>query len=85
LKLGGYKITYGAGEPEEYLPGDGPGVKGGTYVDITAVNKITGETVRVQTVDTLADGVTPTPREQEAAARIRQARPNDELILIPKR
>jgi hypothetical protein len=75
----------GGQKDEEYIPGDGPGIQGGTFVDITAVNKLTGKTLRIQTVDTPADGVTPTPREQEAAARIRKARPNDELILIPKR
>ncbi|HEY1983320.1 MAG TPA: hypothetical protein VGH13_24830 [Xanthobacteraceae bacterium] len=80
-----YKITHGAGKEEEYIRGGGPGTLGGTFVDITAVNKVTRKILRIQTVDTLADGVTPTLREQEAAARIRQARPNDELILIPKR
>jgi hypothetical protein len=85
LRAWGYEITNGAAEDEEYIRGSGPGTQGGTFVDITAVNKETKEILRIQTVDTLADGVTPTPREQEAAARIRQARPNDELILIPKR
>lgn len=85
LEARGYKITYGAGKDEEYIPGGGPGTQGGTFVDITAVNKVTGKVLRIQTVDTLADGMTPTPREQEAEARIRQARPNDELVLIPKR
>ena len=82
----GYTITDGGGEEEEeYIPGEGPGTKGSTYVDITAVNKTTGETVRVQTVDTLADGITPTPRERAAIARIRKEFPNDELRIIPKR
>jgi filamentous hemagglutinin len=40
---------------------------------------------RVQTIDTLADGVTPTQAEAAARDRIRAAFPNDELILIPKR
>jgi len=85
LEARGYKIIYGGGEDEEYIRGRGPGTQGGTFVDITAESEVTGKILRIQTVDTLADGVTPTPREQEAAARIRQARPNDELILIPKR
>lgn len=56
---------------------------GGTWVDITATN---GEqTVRVQTVTTLSDGVTLTQTEATAAARIRTAFPNDQLILIPKK
>lgn len=86
LKAEGYTITGGGGEAaEERIPGEGPRAKGSTYVDITAVNDATGKKVRVQTVDTLADGVTPTRREQEAAARVRHTYPNDELILIPKR
>jgi hypothetical protein len=81
----GYIITGGGGErPEEYIRGAGPGTRGGIYVDITAVDKETGATTRVQTIDTLADG-NPTPREAAAAARIRAAFPNDTLILIPKR
>ena len=41
-------------------------------------------TIRVQTISTLADGVTPTAAEAAAAARIRAAFPNDQLWLIPK-
>lgn len=85
LKKQGYKITGGGGEAkEEYIPGEGPGTKGSTYVDITAVNKTTGKVVRVQTVDTLADG-TPDGREEAAIVRIRKKFPNDELRIIPKR
>ncbi len=73
LKKRGYEITNGGGVArEEYIRGDGPGSQGGTFVDITAVNETTHERIRVQTVDTLADGVTPTPRERDAAARIRR-------------
>ena len=85
LEARGYRITYGAGGNEEYIPGAGPGTQGSTFVDITAVNDTTGKTVRVQTVDTLADGVTPTPREQAAIVRIREKYPDDELWIIPKR
>jgi hypothetical protein len=82
----GLKVTNGDDEgPEEYIPGDGPGTKGSTYVDITAKDPKTGRTVRVQTIDTLADGKTPTPREQAATDRIRKAFPHDELRIIPKR
>lgn len=56
LKDQGYTITGGGGEEEEeYIEGKGPGTKGGTFVDITAVNETTGKTVRIQTIDTLAD------------------------------
>lgn len=83
LENQGYTITGGGGRlPEEYIPGIGPGWKGGTYVDITATDGKT--TIRVQTVDTYADG-TPIAREAAAAQRIWNAFPNDKLRLIPKR
>lgn len=73
----------GAGD-EEFIPGDVPGsTRGSTWVDFTAWRS-DGSAVRVQTVDTLADGVTPTAAERAAAERIREKFPNDELILIPK-
>ena len=85
LESRGFKVTGGGGRlPEEHLPGPGGGTKGGTFVDITAVRD--GRTVRVQTIDTRADGVTPTAREAAAAARIRaQQQPRDHTVLIPKR
>jgi filamentous hemagglutinin len=80
----GYTITGGGGiASEEYIPGTGPGTLGGTYVDITAVSP-GGNTVRVQTVTTQGDGVTPTASEQAAAQRIQSAYPSDTLVLIPK-
>jgi RHS repeat-associated protein len=83
LESQGYIITDGGGEaPEEFIRGPNGGSLGGTYVDLTATNGTS--TIRIQTVDTLADGVTPTPDEAAAAARIRTAFPNDQLILIPK-
>jgi hypothetical protein len=84
LENEGFTVIKGAGLPEEYISGPGPGTLGGTFVDITAVNNETGAITRVQTIDTLADG-SPTPREASAAARIRSAHPNDTLILIPKK
>ena len=79
-----FETFFGDGEgPEEYIAGAGPGTKGSTYVDFTA-KRADGSAVRIQTVDTLADGVTPTPRELAAAARIRAEFPTDELRLIPK-
>ena len=74
----------GAGRSsEEWIPGPGGGTKGGTFVDITATDGTS--TLRIQTVSTLSDGVTPTATEAAAAARIRTNFPNDELILFPKR
>jgi hypothetical protein len=73
---------HGAGrESEEWIPGP-QGKKGGTWVDITAQSGATK--VRIQTIDTLRDGSTPTPREAAAAERIRLAFPQDVLILVPK-
>jgi RHS repeat-associated protein len=84
LQSQGYTITRGGGLfPEEYIPGIGPGTRGSTYVDITAQHGVTGETLRVQTIDALANG-SPTAREAAAAARIKSAFPNDTLQLIPK-
>ncbi|VVD67547.1 tRNA nuclease CdiA-2 [Pandoraea iniqua] len=84
LAKDGYQVTAGGGiASEEYIPGSGPGSSGGSYVDITAKSP-NGSTVRVQTVTTKSDGVTPTTSEQAAAGRIQAAYPNDTLILIPK-
>lgn len=44
----------------------------------------TRQTLRIQTVDTRADGVTPTTREATNARLIQEAFPRDVLILIPK-
>ena len=80
----GWIITGGGGEqPEEYLPPTDGGRAGGNYVDITATKN--GITLRVNTIDTLSDGVTPTMREAAAAALIRRKiSPNDPFLLIPK-
>jgi filamentous hemagglutinin len=84
LENQGYKIIGGAGrESEEWFAAPTGGTKGGTFVDVTA-RASDGSIVRVQTIDTLADGVTPTANEAAAAARIRARFPNDRLILVPK-
>jgi len=84
LQDDGWTITGGGGlAPEEYLPPAGGGRKGGNYVDLTATKN--GETLRINTIDTISDGITPTAREAAAAALIRsKIGPNDQLILIPK-
>lgn len=66
---------------EEYLPGPGGGRKGSNWVDITAEKD--GKIIRIQTVDTQSDGVTPTLREAAAAAMIRQ-KTSGHVILVPK-
>ena len=83
LENSGYTVTGGAGRAsEEWIPGPGGGTSGGTFVDVTAFNGTS--TIRVQTITTLSDGVTPTASEAAAAARIQAAFPNDQLILVPK-
>lgn len=83
LENSGYTIIGGAGVlKEEYLPGPNGARKGSNYVDITAEKD--GAIIRINTVDTYADG-SPTKREAKAAASINQKTPNDrEIILIPK-
>ncbi len=78
----GWTITGGGGKlPEEYLRGPN-GSLGSSYPDITATKN--GRTLRVNTVDTYADGITPTAREAANAARIRGQTPGDHLLLVPK-
>ena len=82
LKSRGWQITGGGGEfAEEYLRGAGGGRLGSNWVDITAMKD--GRTLRINTIDTLADGITPTAREAAAAAAIR-AKTGGHLLLIPK-
>jgi hypothetical protein len=85
LESRGFTVTGGGGRlPEEYIPGPGGARQGSNYVDVTATRN--GRTVRVQTIDTRADGVTPTTREANNAARIRsQQKPRDHTVLIPKK
>ena len=83
LESRGWTVTGGGGKfPEEYLPGLGGGRKGANYVDITGVKN--SHVVRINTIDTLADDITPTAREAAAAAAIR-AKTGGNLLLIPKR
>ena len=86
LKDRGYQITGGGGlKKEEYLRPLGGGQKGGSYLDITAYHPKYG-ILRINTVDVLKDGITPTSRELKNAARIRtQINPGEKLLLIPKR
>lgn len=83
LKQHGWQIVGGGGElPEEYLPGPRGRRRGSSYPDITATKD--GNTLRVNTIDTRADGVTPSTREANNAARIRSQKPDDTVILVPK-
>jgi filamentous hemagglutinin len=82
LEAEGYEITGGGGRTkEEYIPSPYGTRKGSVSVDITATKP--GDTVRVQTVDTLESGV-PTPREMTNAGKILKADRNGGIFLIPK-
>jgi hypothetical protein len=82
LESRGWEITGGGGKlPEEYLPGLGGGRKGSSFPDITATKN--GKTLRVNTVVTYADGITPTSREAVNATRIR-LQTGEHLLIVPK-
>jgi filamentous hemagglutinin len=85
LEQHGWTITGGGGRaPETFLPGAGPGTRGGNFIDITATRN--DQILHVNTVSTLVDGVTPTANEAAAAAAIRaKLGPNEKLTLIPKK
>ncbi len=78
----------GTPEGEEWVKIEGR--RGGNYVDITAEKN--GRTLRINTVDTEPDGITPTYRELKNARNIRRAinfdnqpgDPYNHLVLIPK-
>ena len=75
LENRGYNIIGGGGRvKEEFLRPLGGGRRGGSFVDITASHPKYG-TLRINTVDTLKNGITPTARELRNAARIRKQRP----------
>ncbi len=84
----GFVPTNGGGAgPEEWIAGPGGTVRGGRFADITmeythpALDPIT---LRIQTVSTRSDGVTPTRAETDAARAIQAANPKDILIMVPK-
>ncbi len=79
----GWTIIGGGGKrPEIYLPGQGPGLKGSNWIDLSMTKN--GKTVHVNTVD-VGGGGRITPREAAAAALIRsKLPPGEHLILVPK-
>jgi len=81
--------------PEEVIPRPENVPTGGAWdqsgrknvkVDITLKRTRNGksETLRIQTVTTLSDGVTPNQYETLNGNLITEARPNDTLLQIPK-
>ena len=78
----GWKVTRNGGMfPEEYRRCP-TGRLGSNWVDITA--KKNGRTLRMNTIDTLTDGLTPTKREAVALAAIRAKTRGQHLLPIPK-
>lgn len=88
FKAMGFSATDGGGAaPEEWIRGPLGGTRGGRFADITM--EYNGEEarpirLRIQTVTTTSDGVTPTRGEVEAAKAIQAAYPSDALIMVPK-
>lgn len=83
----GYTITGGGQRnlAEEFLRPLGGGTRGGSYLDITAIHPTYGK-LRINTVDVLKNGITPSARELRNANRIRQQiNSGEHLLLIPKR
>jgi len=85
LERRGWNVTHGGQRDphriEEFIEA-GTGRSSGTWVDLTATKN--GRILRVQTVDTNANGL-PTPSEWAAIQRIRSyQRPGDSLLVIPK-
>ncbi len=89
LSSRGWDVT-NIGRTEEYIPGAQGSTQGSVWIDITAEKTIGGNhrTLRVQTVDTLSDGLTPTQRELDNAARarelLRSRGQNPHILLVPK-
>ena len=81
LKARGWRVTHGGALGEEYIPGPGRARLGSAYPDITAVKN--GRTLRINTIDTLSDGLTPTAREAANAAKIRRLT-GGHVLLVPK-
>lgn len=90
LENRGWTVT-NIGRKEEYIPGASGGTKGSVWIDITAKKTVWGtpRTLRVQTIDTMPNKMTPTLREADNAARgrelLRSRGDNPHIILIPKR
>ena len=86
LRRRGWDIIGGSGLPEEYIRSASGARRGSSYADITAQKE--GKTLRINTVDTLVDGVTPSARERRNAQRMREnlrSRGEDaHVLLIPK-
>ena len=87
LEHRGWTVTAGGGRhPEEYIRSATGTRAGSSYPDTTATKG--GRTLRINTVDTLVDGITPTARERRNAARMRKnlraSNADSHLLLISK-
>lgn len=78
----GWELISGGGSKEILIKHPVTGAKGGAYGDI--VLKKNGQRMIINTVDTYADGLTPTVREAAAGVKIQNLQPNAQFTMIPK-
>ncbi|WP_052311592.1 MULTISPECIES: LamG-like jellyroll fold domain-containing protein [unclassified Actinoplanes] len=83
-KNGGRDAVTGDDMPEYYVPGPSGGVRGSSKTDLTFQHDETGALFHINTVDTLADGKTPTMREVDNMWRFHQQSGGHQVWMIPK-
>ena len=82
---GGARTEKGQNVGEHYERPPGGRRSGGTYIDVTHQSTRTGRYIHIQSIDTWADGETPTARETRNNLRaLVNKRTGDLLILVPK-
>ncbi|MDO9234166.1 MAG: RHS repeat-associated core domain-containing protein [Methylotenera sp.] len=79
----GWQLISGGGTPETLIKNAAGGSKGGAYADIQLYHPETAQTLRINTIDTYANGL-PTAREAANGVRIQSLKPNDQFMMIPK-
>lgn len=86
IHAGGATDSDGNETKEMYLPNTDTGrPAGGNYIDISFLHEDTERKLLIQTIDTKADGLTPSTRERANNVRvIRNMKNGDILVLIPK-
>ncbi len=84
LVAGGRDAASGLDIPEEFIKPLTPGRKGGTYPDMTFIDRTSGRTVRVQTVDKGGFFGGMSRRELTNAGRLSNQRINDTILTVVK-
>jgi hypothetical protein len=83
--VGGARDVKGNNKTETYLPHPDTGRLGSARPDISFKCKGTGRRLYINTIDTKADGIRPSTKEQASAVRIiLNSKSGDILLLIPK-